>query len=189
MNNPENLREVSEKVLYGLTADDSLKMRILQKAADTPSRSRGSFRFIPSLCSAMAVLMLILVLLNGIQPVNPSSSVEINVFSAGSTEGNMPDEDFSGTLSDLDPVSVVSVALSDTGAIDEKKICETLISMLQQEAVLSDYKVNNTDNQLIITLNDGSSIRYNVEEPYLEGDKCWICPGFFTMLHQQLDQH
>ena len=33
----ENLREETESALYGLTADDSLKYRILQKAAQTPA--------------------------------------------------------------------------------------------------------------------------------------------------------
>ena len=33
MNKPEDIRVVTDKALYGLTADESLKFRILQKAA------------------------------------------------------------------------------------------------------------------------------------------------------------
>ena len=83
----ENLREETESALYGLTADDSLKYRILQKAAQTPiEEKKRIFRPFPVLCSVLAVLLLLTVALNQVRPLSTVEAGDITVFAAGRKE-------------------------------------------------------------------------------------------------------
>ena len=58
MNNLEELHAVSDKVLSGLTADDSLKQRILQTAvlSGEKAQKRG-FSPIPAFCSIIVLII------------------------------------------------------------------------------------------------------------------------------------
>ena len=71
MTDLNHLRNESEKALYGLKADETLKYRILQNAAAEPERkTRKSFQLIPVMCVVAAALLFSVLLLNGIPPVS-----------------------------------------------------------------------------------------------------------------------
>ena len=97
MSDPAKLREASEKVLYGLRADDTLKQKILIKAAaGGDAGSRRAFRPLPVFCGVVAALLVAVIALNGLEPAVPAGSVEINVFAAGDNETVSPAEDGTG---------------------------------------------------------------------------------------------
>ena len=87
MTGPEQFRQYTDQVLFGLKADEQLKHRILQKAAETGQPEKKSFfrRPVPVLCSMVAVLVLCVFLLNGQKPVSSDPAAEINTFAAGQT--------------------------------------------------------------------------------------------------------
>ncbi len=82
MSRIDRLPEITDHVLSGLRADESLKYRIYQKAADTASgKERKSFRLpLAALCSISAVMIAVFVLLGqlvpfgGNTPAAPSAS-------------------------------------------------------------------------------------------------------------------
>ncbi len=81
----EKMPQITDQVLHGLVADEGLKHRIVQKAASLPAeeeRRNSSFRLAPVLlCSLVAVMILAVFLLNGLQ----STELEpIHSFPAGS---------------------------------------------------------------------------------------------------------
>ena len=72
MSDPAKLREASEKVLYGLRADDTLKQKILMKAAaGGDTGSRRAFRPLPVFCGVVAALLVAVIALNGLEPAVP----------------------------------------------------------------------------------------------------------------------
>ena len=191
MMNPENLQQATEKALFNLTADDSLKQRILEKAAgyQTVSRKSRILTSIPAFCTVMAVLMLVLTVMNGLKPVDPASSVEINVFSAGSSDDVSPVDHTGADVFDmLNPDTVVSVELTGIGTITDTEACSSLISLLQHSSVPTDYSFDKSAHTLYIISADGTKLTFNVEEPYLENGSCWSCPEFFVRLHELTDQ-
>lgn len=191
MMGPEKLHEATEKALYNLTADESLKQRILQKAAaaETDTQKRRRFTSIPAFCTVMAALMLILVVMNGLQPVDPAASVEINVFSAGSSQDvSVAGNEYADVLDNLDPNQVVSVELTDVGTVSDPEACASLVSLLQHNSVSSDYSIEKAVHTLYIISSDGSSLSFVAEEPYLSSGSTWSCVEFFDRLHHLIGQ-
>ena len=93
----EQLPEVTDHVLSGLQADESLKHRIYQKAAgvtDVPERKISRIPLI-ALCAISAVMIGVFVLLGNVAPLSSSSpdardSVQIQTISAGVTLTESP---------------------------------------------------------------------------------------------------
>ncbi len=189
MINPENLHQATEKALFNLTADESLKQRILEKAAgyQNVSRKHRILTSIPAFCTVMAVLMLVLTVMNGLKPVDPASSVEINVFSAGSDDASPVDKS-ADVFDMLNPDTVLSVELTGFGTVTDSESCSSLISLLQHNSVPTDYSLENAVQSLIITSADGTKLTFNVEEPYLGSDNCWSCAEFFERLRELTEQ-
>ena len=188
-----NLREVSETVLHGLTADASLKNRILQQAAsDAENRKPSAFRLVPAFCGVIAALLIAAVALNGLQPVSPAGSVEIKVFAAGDQETVPPGDDAAvdsrSILSGADPSDVYSVELSGSGMVSDRKECAALAGILIRESVPAEPVDPCSADVLTITTVSGQKIMYEAAAPYLIGEKCWSCPGFFTLLEQLLKE-
>lgn len=92
MDQLNRLPEVTDELLSGLKADESLKHRILVSAAETPVKKRFSARTVIALCSLSLLLVLLCVLVSKI-PSWTGSSPEIQNIPAGGTkvvsEGNM----------------------------------------------------------------------------------------------------
>lgn len=177
---PEELRSATDKALYGLTADESLKQRILLKASQTTQSNRDSFVFRPvlKLCAIVGVLLLMVVALNSVRPLSPSAPGEMNVFAAGG-------KDTTGTLFsqiDVDSVSGVSV-----GSIDyaDKAQCVEMIRVLQSEARETDTDIPADGEKMIIRMKDGTEHLFYIREPYVyKDDKCWTCAGLFAFLQK-----
>ena len=79
----EKLPEVTNHVLAGLQADESLKHRIFLSASETKrSTSPFGFRTVIALCS-LSVLLVLLCLLVTRMPVKYDSTTDIHVIPAG----------------------------------------------------------------------------------------------------------
>ena len=129
MSRIEELREVTDQTLHGLTADDSLKFRILQKAAGGEETKKPYFKPVPVFCAACAVLLVMVMALNSLKPVSNTPG-EINVFAAGSTE-KPADMEQAGLLpAGFEAGSVVSVELDGVGSVTDLEKCASLAGML-----------------------------------------------------------
>ena len=129
MRNPEELPKVTEQTLYGLVADDSLKYRILQKAADPSGQSgRKAFRTVSVLCTALAVLLAAVLSLNTLQAVPSGGPGEINVFAGGGTGSGasvlMPEV--------FDPDCVISITMDGIGTTTDQQQCARLAAILKK---------------------------------------------------------
>ena len=192
MKNLDQLHEVTDKALWGLTADESLKYRILQKAAMTgPEKSsRPGRRFIPVLCSSVALLLVCLFAVNGLKPVVPA---DMKVFPAGqlnlaSQEGNQVNPSAAFSFPVLKPDSVTSVEWKNEGIVADSGICNKLIHRLQDQSEKKEDVPFEENGILIITAGDGTSFEYPVDEPYiLEGGTIWDCSSFFELFRQSAD--
>ena len=174
---PEELRSATDKALYGLTADESLKQRILLKASQTPQSRRDSvFRPVMKLCAVVGVLLLMVVALNSVRPLSPSAPGEMNVFAAGG-------KDTAGTpFSQIDIDHVSGVSVGSTDYQDKTQYIE-LIRILQAEAKETDAEIPDGGKQIIIRMEDGKELSFGICEPYVyNDDKCWTCNGLFTFL-------
>lgn len=178
----ENLREETESALYGLTADDSLKYRILQKAAQTPAETtKKGFHPFPVLCSVLAVLLLLTVALNHVRPLTPVEPGEMTVFAAGGKE-----EGSTSVFSSISASDIVSMELTSVGKLESSEKCAQLLSMLQQESFpAADEKWDNNE-YLIISTSDGQSVKYPVNEPYFLYNTCWECQSFFDLFRNSI---
>ena len=186
------LHEASDIVLHGLTADESLKHRIILKAVSEAQNVRPRvFRPMPAFCGIIAVLLLAVALLDGLKPVSPAGSVEINVFAAGDKETVSPAEPSPSVylpFPDLiDPADVRSVELSGQGSISNQQDCTALIRILLDESQPSERNVPVSGSVLTIRTDDDAII-FTVDAPYLFGDGCWCCPGFFSRFSQLLEK-
>ena len=192
MSDPAKLREASEKVLYGLRADDTLKQKILMKAAaGGDTGSRRAFRPLPVFCGVVAALLVAVIALNGLEPAVPAGSVEINVFAAGDNETVPPAEDGTGeaaVLAIADPDQVVSVELKGVGTVTDPEQCASLLQVLTGEARPASDGVPSPDGVLKITYSSGDVALYQTKEPYLTGDASWTCQGFFSLFRPLADQ-
>lgn len=81
----EKLPAISESVLHGLQADDSLKQKILYKAANSDiKKTRSYFRYIPAVCCAVTLILVSFIFLKTINSsVNPEPPT-ISTIASGS---------------------------------------------------------------------------------------------------------
>ena len=188
MSRIEELRQVTDQTLHGLTADDSLKFRILQQAAGGAETKKPSFRPVPVLCAACAALLVMILALNSLQPVSNVPG-EINVFAAGSTE-KPADMDHTGLLPPgFEAGSVVSVELDGAGSVTNPEKCAALAGILDGQVSSSEYAYAACGSHLKITAADGTVLTFGANEPYLiaEDGSCWSCPEFFTELRKEIE--
>ncbi len=188
---PEKLHEATDRALYGLTADESLKQRIFQKAAacEASGHKITGRNILPAFCAVMAALVLVLTAVNSLRPVDPASTVEINVFSAGSSDkSDSADSSYPDIFDDLDSNNVISIELSDVGKITDVESCKALISLLKNSAVSADCSFVGSEHSLIIESTDGTKLSFDVTEPYIGKEKCWSCESFFESLHNIIDE-
>ena len=191
MNNPKDLPNVTERVLYGLTADDSLKHRILQQAAQQKDKKVNKpFYLIPVFCTALAVLVLTVVVLNRVQPVSPSVPGEINVFTAGNDISSLPEKDVLCPLDpDISENNILSIQIAGLGTVLDSQQCAMLFCLLRDESIPADSPDVAVQNEMVITLKNGTEIRFNADEPYFySGSDCWSCAAFFESARQMLTE-
>lgn len=87
MNSIDNLREITDQVLCGLTADASLKHRILSSGSDCISEKRRFlFRPVPVLALAAVLLVVSLIALNGLRPIEIPGPGQLHHIAAGQSE-------------------------------------------------------------------------------------------------------
>lgn len=188
---PEKLHEATDRALYGLTADESLKQKILQKAAacEASGRKISGRSILPAFCVVMAALVLVLTAVNSLRPVDPASTVEIKVFSAGSSdETDSADSSYPDIFDDLDSNNVISIELSDVGKITDAESCAALISLLKNNAVTAECSFEGSEHSLIIESADGTKLCFNVTEPFIGTEKSWSCESFFESLHNMIEK-
>ena len=183
MSNLEHLRQAAENTLHELTADEALKNKIFQKAADqnnTDTHPSRSLRPIPLLCSFLAVLLIGVFALNALQPVPSSVPGELNSFTAGSSDSNtasiFPD--------DFIADSVSSIKLDETRIITDQNQCSLLVGILLNQAVQTEASESLSQESMIITVLDGSVFSFELHKPFLisQDGHWWSCPDFFTEL-------
>ncbi len=191
MKNPEELREISDKVLFGLTADDSLKQRILQNAVSTGrTSSRILFSPIPAFCTVIAMLLITVGVLNSIRPVDPAATVEMNVFSAGSVDiSPSPDASDSVFPAGFQAETVVSVELAGRNAITDPQKCRALTDALMNCTVSDESPDMNDAVKMTILCDNGDSYHYNASDPYISDDsQCWSCDIFFILCSEYFNE-
>ncbi len=183
MKNLEELHAVTDKVLSGLTADDSLKQRILQTAVMSGKKeTKRLFSPIPAFCGVIVLLLITVGVLNNLRPVDPASSVEMNVFSAGSVEiSPSPDDSDSVLPAGVNSENIVSIELSAPGIVTSADKCAALADALAKCEICEEPVEKNSDRQLIIRCKDGTQYRFSVCEPCISNEKCWSCEEFFTL--------
>lgn len=179
---PEELRQATEYTLHGLTADDSLKFRILEKAASSSaSPGRASLHPVPVLCSVLAVLLIAVLGLNSLHPASSVEPVMFNSFSAGYSDSALP------LFPDgFNPDAVVCVELSGFGRVSDSGQCNALSGILASRAVPADSGNLSSGGILSFTDQSGNTAAFDASAPYLSGEngQCWRCPEFFTMFEQ-----
>lgn len=187
MKNPEELREISDKVLFGLTADDSLKQRILQNAVSAGSTSsRKLFHPIPAFCTVVAMLLITVGVLNSIRPVDPAATVEMNVFSAGSVDiSPSPDASDSVFPAGFQAETVVFVEMTGRNAVTDPQKCRALADALLNCTVSDESPDLNDTVKVTILCDNGDRYQYNAADPYLSDDsQCWSCENFFSLFNE-----
>lgn len=183
MSRPEELRRAAENTLYGLTADDSLKYRILQKAAEhEDSKKRKLLHPLPALCSVLAMLFVAILALNSLQPVNSAGPGEINAFTAGNIQEDLSEE-VSNPFKRINSDSVISVNISGESSVNDHDMCAALIALLQDAAASDAARIDSAKKcRLQISSSDGTVYEFDADNPYLsdsEGHN-WNCSEFFS---------
>ena len=176
---PEELRTITENALSGLTADESLKQRILQKASETSTQKTREpvYRPVLKLCAIVGVLLLMVIGLNSIRPLSPSVPGELTVFAAGGKDLSV-----SSPFILIDIESVSGIRFSGGELVSGNK-CTDLLRILQTESKLSDDEVPAGSEHISICMKDGTEKNFGISNPYLYvEDKCWTCPSFFNAL-------
>lgn len=177
MSSPEDLRHITESTLHSLIADESLKFRILQKAASAEQMDKSRRKkLIPVFCTVLAVLLIAAVSLNSIQAVPASGPGVLNSFTAGGADAPSPlPEDFS-------PDSVLSVEMELRGKTTDPDQCNALAQLILHQSVPADLEDPVSCGKLIITTSEGTTYVYGISEPYLidPNNQCWSCPAFFS---------
>ena len=183
MSRLEDLREVSDHTLHGLTAGDALKYRILQKASGNQASSgrKNIFHAVPVFCGVLAVLLLMVIGLNSLQAVRPSAPGKINTFAAGSSEKSddrkSSDSPFpEGFKAD----AVVSLALSGAEPVTDQDEIARLLKILADKAVPADPSGIEADRRLTLTAGDGTVYVFDTDGHFLTGGGTWSCPEFFA---------
>jgi len=174
---PEELRSATDKALHGLTADESLKQRILLKASQNTQPSRNSVsRPVLKLCAVVGVLLLMVVALNSVRPLSPSTSGEMNVFAAGGKDTASATPFSQIDIDDVSGISIDGVDYDDALGAD-------VIRLLQSEAKETDADIPAGNNYIVIRMKNGKEYAFGISEPYVYNDsKCWTCSGLFSLL-------
>lgn len=178
MINPEELRTATEKALSGLTADESLKQKILLKASESEQKSHELvYRPVLKLCAIVGVLLLMVAGLNSIHPLSPSAPGEMTVFAAGG-------KDSSGytIFAQIDTDDITGIKIGSNELISDSRYGD-LIRILQSEAKESEAEEPAETGLMILYMKDGTEKVFEISDPYLFKDgRCWICSGFFSRL-------
>ena len=188
MNRIENLPEITDRALDGLRADERLKSRIVSNAfskKESPFNQIRHFRFVPVILSAVAVMILCVVFLNGKKPVVDTDHHLIHSFAAGSSEsGSVAFESFLA----MDPSEVESMGLVSVGKADGSDNMILLINALKNDSVcVTDINVT-PDDQLDIRTVSGRIISIPVKSPYtIWADGIRKCDIFFELLDNPAD--
>ena len=187
----DHFPEYTKQVLSGLTADESLKNRILMKAAgDTGAErafSRLFLRSVPYLAAAACLVLCFGILFLGMQkPLSSQNEPgDIHVFTAGQQDpvvaGNETDSIQFGAI---DPGDVVALSWSDIGEISDPEKCRKLAETLLASSVSADAAEEEFNATLTVKTADGKTMRYAVSEPYLWNNGCWDCRVFFDMFRE-----
>ena len=174
---PEELRSATDKALHGLTADESLKQRILLKASQTTQTSRNSVsRPVLKLCAVVGVLLIMVVALNSVRPFSPSTPGEMNVFAAGGKDTASATPFSQIEIDNVSGVSIGSIHYDDALGAD-------VIRILQSEAKEADADIPIGDDRIVIRMKDGKEYVFGISEPYVYNDSnCWTCNGLFSLL-------
>ena len=188
MNKLDNLPEITDHVLHELTADESLKFRIMQTAAQgsVKKTGRSSFHPVPILCSVIAVLLLTVFALNGMKPVDPYKPGNLNVFAAGSLTTEEP-VTLVSPFAGIDASSVRSVLWTGHGSVTSAEDCFSLVNTLQKSTGANEPSAVETENRIIITMNDGTSYSFEEKEPFLISGQAWECSAFFHDFHMMTE--
>ena len=188
MNRLDQLPEITNRALVGLTAGDDLKHRILAEAANKRTRPGRSFlRPAVGLVSAAAVMAAFLLILNLSQPqTGPVEDIPVlRSFSAGSvfsSPGPLP-----ALSSDLSIVSI-ETTYSDTAITDHREI-DLLVSALLDAETAASQTDRSFSGMMVLHLSDGTECRFSLDNPYLSYDgKLWNCPDLFTALNNLTGQ-
>ena len=186
MKKPEDLRMITENTLSGLVADESLKFRILQKAAGQDEFPAKRFlRTVSLLRSALAVLLVAVFALNSVDPIQSAGPGDMIAFTAGKTASNH-DSLFSDGF---DTDSVIRIQWDGAEPVSDPQECSSLVSVLKehssevsdQTGLFSEYR------RLVISAADGSSCSFDTAAgSYLITDdgRWWSCDLFFTELNK-----
>ena len=191
MNNPENLRDITEKVLYGLTADDSLKHRILQQVSQQTVKSeKKPFYLIPAFCTVLAALLITVFALNGLPAVNPAVPGEINVFTAGNENLSASEDASSGPVDpSVSADDILSIQITDFGTVLDSQQCAQLFRLLRDESKKAEISYSGARSEIILSVKDGTVLRFYAKEPYIfSGGSCWFCPAFFESARQAVTE-
>lgn len=179
MNSLEKLPELTEKALGGLTADETLKFRILNKAAETPAEDKRSFlRPAIGLVAAAVLMVCVLLVLNGRDAVpSPEETPILRSFPAGavSSSGILP--------TDVDAFGAESIESAATGKVTDSKTLESLLKALSSAVKAEVPAEASAEDELVLRCKNGAEFKWGLHEPYLSSeDGTWSCPGFFILL-------
>lgn len=183
MSRPEELRSATENTLHDLIADDALKFRILQKAAQqkTAGKTYG-FPAIPVFCSVLAVLLITVVALNSLQAVPDAGPGDLISFTAGNSDSLAVSVFPEG----CSPDDVVSVSMDQDVAITDSESCARLAQVLLEKATVAEKFVPSGNTGVTFVFEDGQTLTFSAEDPCLAGNdgRCWNCPEFFSEFSQ-----
>ena len=183
MNRLEKLPEITEKALGGLTADESLKYRILKSAAESkPAGERSFLRPVFGLLCATAVMVFVLLALGGRPGLDPSPTEApvLRSFTAGG--GPLQAEAFPATLT---AGKAVSADIASLGTIEDEKNLGLITEALAEAEPAPLPDGASSDPGLVLRLADGSEFSFALSDPYLiSGSSAWTCPRFFEIISQ-----
>lgn len=180
MNTLEKLPEITEKAFGGLTADESLKFRILKKAsASTAAEKRSLLRPAIALVSAAALMVGALLVLNSRDAVpSPEETPVLRSFPAGAVSSE------SGILpADVVAFGAESIETAAHGKVTESQVLEALLKALASAGIAETPADFSAEDELVLRCRNGAVYSWSLHEPYLSsGEGTWYCPAFFRLL-------
>ena len=192
MTDLNNLHEYTDTVLHGLVADEALKHRILNHAAESGSNRKGSFvRPVAVLCTMLSVFLLMIIVLNGINPVSNENQNTMHFFSAGKNETEKPGFSASSVfLSGFDVHDIKQINCATLGTVRNADTCILLVRILTEQAVPGKHDfAEDPEDTLSIQMSNGSTVVLPFSEPYLFKDsECWKCERFFDEYRKAAEQ-
>ena len=190
MTDLKQLREVTEKTLYGLTADDTLKQRILEKSIASVPKNKRIIRLVPVFSAVFTVLLVAAFVLNGLKPVSPAEPGDINVFTAGNENSRNSESDFFQLIEQNDFCDeIISIGIEKLGLVGNHDSCCELICTFLDNSEHSETTELSVPVMMTVTLKDGTNILLEVEEPYIkQNGVCRKCAEFFSLFHQMVSK-